>query len=138
MRAILDANELVSYLLDPESRRTITIVVEAFYGEEIDLLVPAELFDEVRENVTRSNYLNKRISAAAVDLFEQTLLDVARVPRKLTEAFPEYTADPDDDYLVAYAVVHDIHYVATGDSHLPVHSCLRPGSKPIRRALASA
>ena len=45
---------------------------------------------------------------------------VADKSPKLADTFPQYTTDADDDYLVAYAVVHEVDYLVTGDRHLLV------------------
>lgn len=120
MRVILDTNVLISYLLAPGQPRTITNVVEACLGENIELVAPDELLDELRTSIAKSPYLSQRISQALVDRFIATLLTVAIKPAKLADTFPEYTADRDDDYLVAYAVVHEVDYLVTGDPHLLV------------------
>ena len=125
MRVILDTNVLISYLLAPEKPRTITYVVEACFTESIELVMPEELLDELRTSIAKSTYLNQRIAEAQVDQFVASLKAVAITPAKLADTFPEYTADPDDDYLVAYAVVHEIDYLVTGDPHLLVLNQVR-------------
>ncbi len=120
MRVILATNVLISYLLAPGQPRTITKVVEACLGENVELVLPQELLDELRTSIANSAYLNQRISEDQIEQFIAVLTTVATKPTKLADTFPEYTADPDDDYLVAYAVVHEVDYLVTGDPHLLV------------------
>lgn len=120
MRVILDANVLISYLLAPGSTRTITAVVESCFHADIDLVVPEELLAEMHASIAKSPYLNQRISTAQTDRFTGILAMMADRPPKLADMFPQYTADADDDYLVAYAVVNNVDYLVTGDRHLLV------------------
>lgn len=120
MRIILDANVLISYLLAPGKPRTITTIVETCLYGDIDLVVPEELLVELRASIAESPNLNQRISTVQVDRLVGIMMTVAEKPPKLMDTFPQYTTDPDDDYLVAYAVVHDVDYLVTGDKHLLV------------------
>ena len=75
---------------------------------------------EIRASIAKSPYLNQRISTAQIDRLADILAMMADLPPKLADTFPQYTADADDDYLVAYAVVNDVDYLVTGDRHMLV------------------
>ena len=116
----MDVNVLISYLLAPGKAGTITTVVETCIYGDIDLVVPEELLAELRASIAKPSFLNQRISTAQIDRLIDILAMKAVKPPRLTDTFPQYTADADDDYLVAYAVVHDVDYLVTGDRHLLV------------------
>jgi len=120
MKVILDANIWISYLLTPAEGRTITQIVEACFGDDIELLVPPELIDEIVENVQDSPYLRTRIVREALHQLIEQLALVAMIPKPLTEKLSTFSRDPDDDYLVAYGLVHEVDYLVTGDRHLLV------------------
>ncbi len=120
MKVILDANIWISYLLTPAEGRTITQVVEACFTADVELLVPQELIDEILENVQESSYLRTRIPRDVLQQLIKQLTLIATMPLPLSEELPTFSHDPDDDYLVAYGLGHEVDYLVTGDRHLLV------------------
>lgn len=120
MRALLDTNILVSYLLAPERGSAITRVVEAGVGGEFQMLVPEELLGEMIETVRRHDHLARRIPPDILRRFAESLLPVAEIILRISEPIPAVTRDPKDDYLLAYALVGQADYLVTGDRDLLV------------------
>ncbi|NJN83428.1 MAG: putative toxin-antitoxin system toxin component, PIN family [Caldilineaceae bacterium] len=117
MRVLLDANIYVSYLLASDRQGTIAQVVRVCFEPDIDLLVPPQLIDEVNQSITQKPYLRDRISQAALDELLQVLAKSDLVPESLDD-IASFTADPDDDYLVAYGLFYEVDYLVTGDTDL--------------------
>jgi uncharacterized protein len=118
MRVILDTNIWISYLLAPHEPRTITMVVERCLVEEIELVVPQELIQEMMEKVSTSAYLQTHILPEDLDTLSTIWATVATTPARLEAEIPAYSRDPEDDYLVAYGVMYDVNYLVTGDPDL--------------------
>lgn len=68
----------------------------------------------------KSGFLRERITEEQVRQLVQLLARVGKVPPRLGADFARYRIDPDDDYLVAYALVYDVDCLVTGDPHLLV------------------
>lgn len=117
MRVILDANVLISYLLAPEKQGTIS-TIHTCLTEDVVLVTPQELIQEIQESVSNSDYLHTRIPRQEVESLTRVLASISEVPTPLAESVPEYTADPDDDYLIAYGLFFDVDFLVTGDAHL--------------------
>jgi len=119
MRVILDANVLISYLLAPASARTVIQVVEACFAPDVTLLWPPELNAEVRAAVRRSAYLQEHISPDDLTTFLAALSTIAEPLPPLSE-IEAFSRDPQDDYLIAYGLIHAADYLVSGDNDLLV------------------
>ena len=120
MKVLIDTNVWLSYLIAPSTPRAITTVVDAcFIQDEIDVLLPRELIAELAAKVATKRYFRTRIPHARINAFIEQLTALAELPPSLEE-IPEYSRDPNDDYLVAYGVVNEADYVITGDLDLLV------------------
>lgn len=120
MRVLLDANVLISYLLTPAQNSAITHITEAGVTGEFQLLVPEELLEEVRETIRAHEHLARRIPLEALHSFVDLVLEIAEVIPRITEPIPSATRDPEDDYLLAYALIGQADYLVTGDRDLLV------------------
>lgn len=118
MKVILDANIWISYLLAPHQPRTITMAVERCWTGEIELFFPQELIREITETISASAYLRAHILPEDLDTLKTILTAGATALDKIESEIPSYSRDPEDDYLVAYAVTFDIDYLVTGDPDL--------------------
>jgi uncharacterized protein len=118
LRALLDVNVLISHLLKPNDDSLLVAIVRAGVAGRYVLLVPEALLEELDRAIHKSKYLTRHIS----DLRKRELADLLRgvtepIPR-VTGPIPALTRDPDDDYLLAYALVGRADYVVTGDRDL--------------------
>lgn len=118
MRAILDTNILVTYLLTGEQDSAVARVVRAGLLGEYTLLLPAELLEELARKAREKRYLVQRIAPEDVVELAAILARVAETIPKITDEIPAVTRDPKDDYLLAYALVGEAGYLVTGDRDL--------------------
>ena len=118
MRALLDVNILISYLLSPQ-HSAISRVVEAGILGRYTLLFPKDLLHELATRVRSKPYLAQRITPDQVAELAAILSGVSEtIPRLEEEEIPTVTRDPKDDYLLAYALLGQADYLVTGDGDL--------------------
>jgi len=140
MRALLDANILISYLLNPDRDSATTRVLEAGVSGAFTLLVPEALLEEVCETVRSHEHLSRRISSAALEALIALVPQVGEVVPRITQPLPAVTRDRKDDYLMAYALVGRADCLVTGDADLLVLDGIDLGSgqAPLRILTAAA
>ena len=115
MRVVLDANVLVSAAINrgPSHR-----IVQGWLRDQTFELVDCDqLQGEVRSVLTERPRLRKWISMEAAGLYVDTLTTVADV-RPDPAPGPALTRDPDDDYVIHLARVHDAEVMVSGDADL--------------------
>lgn len=118
MRALLDTNILISFLLTPESGSPIAGILRRAYAGEFTLILPQELQRELARKIREKRYLAERITLQQGEEFVALLSEVSEVIPAISSEIPAVTQDPKDDYLLAYAVVGEADYLVTGDDHL--------------------
>ena len=110
MRLVVDTNILISALFAGTSLPSHLI---ALWREgRFDLLTSAEQLDEMMR-VTRYPKIRARLAPALAGRLINELRGVAVVVGKLSVV--EVCADPDDNYLLAMAVVGGADFLVTGD-----------------------
>ncbi|HEX8221142.1 MAG TPA: putative toxin-antitoxin system toxin component, PIN family [Chloroflexia bacterium] len=120
IRALLDANIYVSYLLTRGASGTVAQVVRwAINGVYIPLL-PAELLQEMQEVIARKKTLSSKIKPEDVWALTSVLLQIGEQIPPVREEVDAVSRDPRDTYLLAYAVVAQADYLVTGDMDLLV------------------
>lgn len=118
MVVLLDTNVYLSALLDKSSQNTISKIVErCIWGEGETLIVPIELLAELQQTYEQKSYLNTHISQEAFEYLILSLREYGLIPEQMEELMP-LTRDPNDDYLLAYALSEDVDYLVTGDKDL--------------------
>lgn len=120
MRVLLDANVWISYLLAPDSARTIARVVELCFAPSVVLFFPVELQAEIRNSVQNSSYLRQRIPEEVVSELIQTVRAIAEEPPPLASDIESVSRDLGDDYLIAYGLLYTVDCLVTGDKDLLV------------------
>jgi len=120
MRALLDANIFISFLLTPDRDSPVTEIVRSGILGRFVLLLPEELMDELAKKAHEKRYLAERITPVEVEELVDILSGVSEFIPKITEEIPAVTRDPKDDYLLAYALVGQADYLITGDDDLLV------------------
>jgi len=130
MRAVLDTNVFVSYLLSSRDRQTtVNAVVDAALAGAYDLLLPDGLLEELIESVE-----NKRKLSRVIDLDDAR--DFAAAVRSFGESLPSptpsslpVTRDVKDDYVYLSALQFGADVLVSMDRDLLV---LAPVSAPLR------
>lgn len=119
MRVLLDTNIFVSYLLPPPRQvGTIDRIIEGFLSEAYILLIPDELLQELHRTLTTKPYFQRRVTAEQAGAFIGVLRTLAEQLPALAETIPAVTRDPQDDYLLAHALVARADYLVSGDNDL--------------------
>ena len=119
-RILLDANILISYLLNPHADRPVTQVVQAGVLGTYTLLLPEAFLEEMSTKIAEKRYLAERIDQADAEQLSAILRRVGETIAAIDDPIPAVTRDPKDDYLLAYAVIGLADYLLTGDEDLLV------------------
>jgi putative PIN family toxin of toxin-antitoxin system len=114
LRAVLDANVLISAILSP--RGTPARLVLAWQAGAFDLVVTPQLLAEVWRAVAYPK-LERLVSPADADAFVDWLSRSATLAVDPSGPPPVHSDDPDDDYLIALAGAERALLVS-GDVHL--------------------
>lgn len=111
MRVLLDTNVLVSAILfGGLPRRLLDLALRG----DLDLVTSVALFDEL-EDVLRDRFAFERAAARATRAELEAVADLAA-----PTTVPAVSRDPDDDVVLATAVVGAADVVVTGDRDLLV------------------
>ncbi len=114
MRAVLDANVLISAILSP--RGTPARLVLAWQAGAFDLVVSPLLLAEVRRALAYPK-LERLVAPTDADAFVEWLGRSAELAADPKVPPPVRSNDPDDDYLIALAAAERALLVS-GDVHL--------------------
>jgi len=118
-RAILAANLYLNLLLSANPDVTaVGLIFKSATQRSFDLLLPEGVVEELRQVVARRPYLAARVSQETLDALFVQLLEFATLLPLLEQAPPRISRDPNDDYLVALAVVHEAEFLVTRDRDL--------------------
>lgn len=119
LRALLDANLLISALVssDPERSAAAAVLFEAIRGAFV-AVVPAEAITEVARVAMENPWLTARIPPQELEKLIQDLTIVAEVPRALERPLARACPDPGDDYLIAHAILAQVNFLVTRDRDL--------------------
>ena len=126
MRAILDANVLISALISPSGSPARILL--AWQEGHFELIVSPALLAEFRRALTYPR-IERLIAPADADAFVAWLSRFALLARDATLPPPIDAADPDDDYLLALAAEQRAQLVS-GDGHLLALAGDYPIQKP--------
>lgn len=116
MRVVADANVFVSAALGRSPDAPAVRIISAALDGRIELVMSPALLAEIADVLSRPR-LRKRVSAEDAQLF---LADIAAQIVMFADPTdpPRICRDPDDDYLVALAVVCGAEALVTGDDDL--------------------
>ncbi len=122
IRALLDANIYISYLLAPDKLGVVPTIIDAAEAGLYLPLVPSELLEELTVAVLVKKTLSARINDKDLRNFVALLSEIAEQLSPIGNDIPApaITRDPKDDYLLTYAVVGQADYLVTGDHDLLV------------------
>ena len=115
IRALLDANVLISYLIGTRTDSAPVIVVEAAMAGVFRVTLPGPVVDELLDRTTHKPYLAGRISSETLARFLDAFMLVAEASPDPEESFLEIGRDRDDDYLYAHAVLSQVDFLVSGD-----------------------
>jgi len=120
IRALLDTNILVSYLLAPEGEGAVVQVVRAGLAARYVLLLSLDLLSELEETTRGKAYLPERLQPDQVASLVEILSTLGEILPALPGPTPAMTRDRKDDQLLAYALFGQADYLVTSDRDLLV------------------
>ncbi len=120
MRALLDTNVFISYLLTPQHAGSVKAIFEALDRNQFTLLLPDEVVDEILDVIANRPHLMGRVGSDKLTTFLKLLTTVAEGIPRIEQTIPAIARDAKDDYLLTYAVVGQADYLVTGDKDLLV------------------
>ena len=118
IRAVVDANVLISHLLKPAADGPPNRVVRAAIAQAFELVIVETTLAEMHDSIRTKPYLNERITVQSAAQLESALRFSASVIPESISNVPRLTRDPGDDYLLAHAILHDVTYLVSGDQDL--------------------
>lgn len=118
VRAIVDSNIFVSYLLNKDKTGTITNVLDMAVQGRIRLALPPEQIEELRRAVTTKPYLRDRISPKELERFFLLLHTLGDNLPPIQGDPPRVLRDRADDFLVETAKQNKIDIIVSGDLDL--------------------
>jgi putative PIN family toxin of toxin-antitoxin system len=115
IRAVLDTNLLVSYLL--VHRPPIATLIDVHLAGEHFLLLTGDHLLQELDRVLRYPRLQRYYSAEARTRFVALIAALSEVI-ELPESVPRICRDPDDDWVIACAVAGQADIIVSGDRDL--------------------
>jgi len=120
MRALLDTNIFISYLLTPHHAGAVQTIFAALGQNQFTLLLPEDVVEEILDVVANRPHLIGRVGSSRLAVFLELLRSVAEIIPRIEQTIPAIARDTKDDYLLAYAAVGRADYLVTGDKDLLV------------------
>jgi putative PIN family toxin of toxin-antitoxin system len=118
IRACVDTNLLISYLLHTGSPGPPSTIVRAGIAGKFQLVVSETTVGELRTKALTKPYLAARIPPELLKSFIDLLVQAAEVVPASTERIRRITRDPKDDYLLTQSVLERVNALVTGDRDL--------------------
>lgn len=118
MRAILDTNVYISFLLTPSPGRVPARILAHATLHRFQLCVSGEQLAELVRAVSAKPFLASHIDATDLEAFATRLRRDADFLDELPLATPGVVRDAKDDYLIAHALAANADYIVTGDRDL--------------------
>ncbi len=112
IRALLDVNIYISYLLNPNGESPPIALIEAAAEQRFRLLLPSSVIEELTAVVVLKPSLAKKIAVSDVQELIDILLPNAEHIEPLDFVPDAICRDPKDDYLFAHAVLEQADYLA--------------------------
>lgn len=119
IRAVVDANVFISFLLYPSGDGAPARVVRAALLHRFVPLVSPRLLHEIEEKSTGKPYLASRIAPVDITWLFERLIEAGEGRDDADIAYPTMTRDAKDDYLLTNAVVYRADYLVSGNRDLP-------------------
>lgn len=117
IRAVIDTNVLIRYLIKPSA--AIKELIEVYWlGDQVQMVIAPELIAEL-EGVLGRDDIRALIQPLEGRVLLETIYLKAEILPSLGE-IPSYTRDPKDDKFIACALIGDAGYVITVDKDLLV------------------
>ena len=119
MRVVLDANVFLSALprlrdQDSPPRR----ILGAWLTGEVDIVISAHIIEEVSRNLRKPYFATVLGGTEAIQVWEEIRRIAEVVELHSQEMVPQLASHPEDNYVLATALVGEVDYLVTGDRQL--------------------
>jgi putative PIN family toxin of toxin-antitoxin system len=119
LRALFDANLLISFLINPDpSRSAVAALFHEAESKSFTLIVPIEAYDEAALVVATKPWLSARVTVADLAKLAEFLDPIVEHIPALTEPPTPVSRDPRDDYLLAQGIQNGVNVIVTRDNDL--------------------
>lgn len=119
LRALLDANILVSTLVSPDSSRSAAAAIfKRAEAGQFSAVVSVEVIQEVERVASEKPWLSLHVRPGDVERLVMALSRIAEVVPRLQEVPPRICRDPSDDCLIAQAVLSRVDLLVFRDRDL--------------------
>jgi putative PIN family toxin of toxin-antitoxin system len=118
MRAYLDTNLYISYLLNPFGKGPPTTIVDAGLEHRFSMVFGTPTVDEILRKVATKPYLGSRIPREEADEFLWLLHQLGEFIEDSPPVIPAISRDRNDDYLLAYSAIARVDFLVSGDHDL--------------------
>lgn len=118
MRAIVDSNVFISYLLNSDRAGTVGAVLGLAAQGRIRIALPPEQIEELQRVITTKRYLRERISLAYLEQFFLLLESLGEILPPIQGDPPRVLRDRKDDFLIESANQNRIDIIVSGDLDL--------------------
>ena len=113
MRALLDTNIYISYLLTPQHTGAVQAIFAALDRNQFTLLLPEGGVDEILDVIANRPHLMGRVGSDKLTSFLNLIRSVAEGIPRIEQTIPAIARDAKDDYLLAYAAIGQADYLVT-------------------------
>ena len=120
IRACVDANVLISFMLAPESKRPPSIIVRAAFAYEISLVISETTLEEVERSIRDKPWLRERIGVDRGRTFVAQFRRIADMLPEIDHTPESVVRDAGDNYLIAHIRKEQPDYLVSGDKDLLV------------------
>jgi len=119
-RVVIDANVLISYLLNPGADRPPNLLVRAMFAGEFLAFLSNLTVTEVLEAIRDKPWLQQHIGLERAATFLDRLGQIASIESTEWRELGHHSRDVNDDYLFAHALHVAADMIITGDKDLVV------------------
>jgi putative PIN family toxin of toxin-antitoxin system len=126
LKVLIDANVLISYMLDPESESPPSRLVRAGLAGRIQVLLSEMTIAESTRTIGTKRYLSERIHEDESARFISNMRRAFRILSQTAVDIGMTSRDRDDNYLLAHAVIERVDVIVSGDKDLLVLDDITP------------
>jgi putative PIN family toxin of toxin-antitoxin system len=127
LRAVLDTNVYMSFLLNPFSDGVASEVVRRAWNGEFAVLISTQIVSELRGVGESSPYVRDRVAPDMLDEFLEQLVEISEWVDVTGERIWLGLRDPNDAYLLEMVALGDAAWLVSGDNGVLASTEALPG-----------
>lgn len=124
MKAFVDTNILISYLLGSGRDSAASAALRAGFQGTFEMVIGGKILDELSRSVANKPYLRSRISESDLATFVSLITSVAEVVDRIEPVGFDLSRDRSDNFVLLHAIAADVDLILTGDEDLLVLSTI--------------